>query len=291
MSERLHKVLAQHGLGSRRELESWIAAGRILLNGKAAQVGDRFTPGDRVVIDGKDITARLRVEAVEQVLLYHKPQGQPLERGDDPEVESVIERLPAHRGVRWVPINPMHPGDSGLLLLTNDGALSYALTRHKREIPAAYMVRIHAPGGVERLPELPLSLRYDDATVEFTKVEPAGGEGENYWFRVDLARADRRAAVRALFVSHSLTVSRMMQVAFADIELPKDLPRGRHRLLPAEQMAKLYAAAQLTMPVQKTVGAKSTGRRFTRSAGIQQDGERDPPRRSSRPSNRRRSRK
>lgn len=276
MTERLHKVLAQHGLGSRRELEGWIADGRILLNGKAAQVGDRFTPGDRVIIDGKDITARLRVEAVEQVLLYHKPQGQPLERGDDPEIESVIERLPAHRGVRWVPINPMHPGDSGLLLLTNDGALSYALTRHKREIPAAYMVRLHAPGGAQRLPELPHSLRYDEETVEFSKVEPAGGDGENIWFRVELARADRRAAVRALFVSNGLTVSRMMQVAFAGIELPKDLPRSRHRLLPSDQMAKLYEAAQAKMPQQKNVGAQAGGRRFTRSA----DAGNEPPRKA-----------
>lgn len=289
MSERLHKILAQHGLGSRRELESWIVEGRVLLNGKRAQVGDRFTPGDRVVIDGKDITARLRVEAVEQVLAYHKPQDQPLERGDDSEVESVIERLPAHRGVRWVPINPMHAGDSGLLLLTNDGALSYALTRHKRRIPAAYMVRVHMPGGVERLPELPHSLRYDDENVEFSKVESAGGEGENMWFRVELTRADRRAAVRALFVSNGVTVSRMMQVAFAGIELPKDLPRGRHRLLSSEQMAKLYEAAELKMPEQKAVGAKSSGRRFTRSAEPQSEPKRPKSRHASPTRPRRRS--
>lgn len=278
MSERLHKILAQHGLGSRRELEAWIVEGRILLNGQIAKVGDRFTPGDRVIIDGKDISARLRVESIEQVLAYHKPQGQPLERSEDPEVETVIERLPAHRGVRWVPINPMHPGDSGLLLLTNDGALSYALTRHKREIPATYMVRVHMPGGPERVPELPLSLRLDDETVEFTKVEAAGGEAGNLWYRVELARADRRAAVRALFVSHGFTVSRMMQVAFAGVELPKDLPRSRHRLLPAEQMAKIYEAAKLTMPEQKTGKAASHGgNRFSRSAPGQ------PPRRAVRP--------
>lgn len=266
MSERLHKILAQHGLGSRRELEQWIADGRVLLNDRTAQIGDRYAPGDRVVVDGKDITARMRVESVEQILAYHKPQGQPLERSDDPAIETVIQRLPAHRGVRWVPINPMHPGDSGLLLLTNDGALSYALTRRKKEIPAVYMVRIHAPGGPERVPAFPLTLQLDEETVHFSKIEAAGGEGGNLWYRVELARADRRAAVRALFVSHGLTVSRMMQVAFAGIELPQDLPRGRHRLLTAEQMEKIYAAAKLTMPKQSAPSPqKSSGRRFTRS--------------------------
>jgi 23S rRNA pseudouridine2605 synthase len=271
MSERLHKILAQHGLGSRREVERWIVEGRLLLNGKTAQIGDQYQQGDRVQLDGKDVSKRLQHTAAPQVMAYHKPQGQALdrERGANkdkdqdqdkapdaaPEGETVQERLPVQRGVRWVPINPMHPGDSGLLLLTNDGALSYALTRHKKQIPAVYMVRVYVRGGVASAPVLPTTLRLDEETIEFTQVElsTSGGEGDsetdNVWYKVALARADKRAAVRALFVSHELTISRMMQVSFADIELTKDLPRGRHQFLKPIQVEMLYNVAQIKQPL------------------------------------------
>ena len=280
MAERLQKILARHGLGSRREIERWIVEGRVTVNRKPAVLGAQYTPGDRVAIDGKEVTARLSIEVEPQVLIYHKLQGQPIaassqakaeageeESGVEEEVPpartdlpTVMEQLPAVRGSRWVPINPMHGGDSGLLLLTNDGNLGYALTRRKRWIPSGYMVRVLAPapegdGALRIAPELPKQLQYDDGrkseSIEFTLVEPAGGEGANLWYHVVLPRADRRAAVRALFESHSLKVSRMTQVAFGDIELPRDLPRGRHRALTAEQMASLYRLAELPPPVRK----------------------------------------
>lgn len=268
MSERIHKVLAQHGVGSRREAERWIVEGRILINGVIAKTGDRYVEGDRVQLDGKDVSKRLQRTTMAQVLAYHKPQGQPIERSSaaqqiaravehapDVVTESVEERLPVQRGSRWVPINPMHPGDSGLLLFTNDGALSYALTRQKKKIPATYMVRVHVRGGVAAAPALPTVLRLDNETVDFTEVSVSSSapEGENesgnIWYKVVMSRADKRAAVRALFVSHDLTVSRMMQVAFGDIALTKDLPRARHLLLKPNQVEQLYALAQLKMPV------------------------------------------
>jgi len=255
MSERLNKVLAQHGIGSRREVERWIGEGRLQLNGVAAQLGDRYAEGDRVLLDGRDVTRRLTTRANVQVLAYHKPQGQLIERtaNDEPDVavdagETVMERLPKQRGVRWVAINPMHAGDSGLLLFTNDGALSYALTRHKKKIPTVYMVRVHVRGGVESAPQLPSRILMDDQLIEFTSVEPSGGEAENVWYKVSMPRADRRAAVRALFVSNGLTISRMMQVAFAGIELTKEMPRSRHQGLKPAQISELYQAAELAAP-------------------------------------------
>ena len=259
---RLHKVLATHGFGSRREIESWIAAGRIVLNGKPAQIGDRFEAGDRVQLDGKDISARLKVDAKPRVLIYHKPQGQPLGEEEGGTIESVMSRLPAERGVRWIPINPMHPGDSGLLLLTNDGALSYALTRHKRGIPTAYAVRVLA-GAEDGIREVPTSVAYDDETVEFTSVEEGGGEGSNVWYHVAMPRADRRAAVRALFESRQLKVSRMTQVSFASIELPRDLPRGKHREASKEQTAELYRLAELAPPQSEAVRSEQRPRKKT----------------------------
>lgn len=272
MSERLHKVLAQHGIGSRREVERWIIEGRLQINGVIAKTGDRYAAGDRVQLDGRDVGKRLDHVITAQVIAYHKPQGQPIERPaanrssvHAPEVveESVEERLPVHRGSRWVAINPMHPGDSGLLLFTNDGALAYALTRQKKKIPTTYMVRVHVRGGVAAAPTLPTTLRLDDETVQFTEVSVSstvptvseGGDADaassagNIWYKVVMPRADKRAAVRALFVSHNLTVSRMMQVAFGDIALTKEMPRARHLSLKRPQIESLYALAQLAMPV------------------------------------------
>jgi 23S rRNA pseudouridine2605 synthase len=280
MSERLHKILAQHGIGSRREVERWIAEGRIQINGVVAKAGDRYETGDHVLLDGRDVGKRLDFTAAPQVLAYHKPQGQPIERastlrqpaeGSDHRYEvveeSAEERLPVQRGSRWLPINPMHPGDSGLLLFTNDGSLSYALTRQKKKIPTTYMVRVHVRGGLAAAPVMPATLKLDNEIIEFTEVSvsssaPEGdSESGNIWYRVVMPRADKRAAVRALFVSHELTVSRMMQVAFGDIALTKEMPRARHVVLKPAQLESLYALAQLKMPIADDRSASKRGGR------------------------------
>jgi 23S rRNA pseudouridine2605 synthase len=255
MSEVLHKLLAQLGLGSRRELEKWMLEGRVLLNNRRAQPGDRFVPGDRVIIDGKDVTARLRIFATPKVILYHKPQGQPITSGtpgtDDQEGlagKSVMESLPSIRGSRWLVINTMQAGDSGLLLLTSDGKLADALRRRAESTPAAYVARVLVPTPDFDVASIPRVVQYDDETVEFESIEPAGGEGTNRWFRVESHRAHRRAAVRALFDSRGLKVSRVIQVSFGDFELPRDLPRGKHRELSEDAVAQLYASAELTLP-------------------------------------------
>lgn len=253
MSERLHKLLAQHGMGSRREIEKWMLEGRILLNSRRAQPGDRYSPGDRVAIDGKDVSARLRITAAPSALIYHKPQGQPVaphapEADQDVGMKSVMESLPAVRGARWLVINTMQAGDSGLLLLTSDGRLADALRRRAETTPTAYVARVLVPTPEFDIESLPLVVHYDEEIVEFESIEAAGGEGTNRWFLVKSHRAHRRAAVRALFESRGLKVSRVIQVKFADLELPRDLPRGRHRALSEKQIAALYALAQLPEP-------------------------------------------
>jgi 23S rRNA pseudouridine2605 synthase len=255
MSERLHKVLAQHGLGSRREIERWMLEGRIRLNHAPAQAGASFSPGDRVAIDGVDVTARLRDSGAAQVLMYHKPQHQPVAPGPDARSEaadedlgeSVMERLPAKRGLRWLVINTMQTGDSGLLLLTTDGRLADALRRRAESIPAAYVARVLAPPEFD-VTDFPLEVRYDEATITFASIEAAGGEGANRWFRVVADHSHRRAAVRALFESRGLGVSRVAQVGYAMLELPRDLPRGKHRELSADQVRALYGLAGMAVP-------------------------------------------
>jgi 23S rRNA pseudouridine2605 synthase len=256
MSERLHKLLAQSGLGSRRELERWMLEGRVLLNGAAAKPGDRYQHGDRVVLDGRDVSERLGTGPLGKVIAYHKAQGQSvspeqsMHEGEQPVLaeESVMERLPALRGGRWLVINTMQPGDSGLLLLTTDGRLADALRRRSEQIGAAYVTRVQVPTLEFDVAEIGLSVRFGEVDTQFEEIEPAGGEGTNRWFKVTAGHAHRRGAVRALFDSHGLTVSRVIQVRFGPIELARDLPRGRHRnLLPAE-VEQLYQLAQLTPP-------------------------------------------
>jgi 23S rRNA pseudouridine2605 synthase len=265
MPERLHKLLAQHGFGSRREIEKWMLEGRVVLNGQAAQPGASYSSGDRVAIDGRDVTSRLKISAAApSVLLYHKAQGQPItSAGEDAESgKSVMESLPSVRGARWLVINTMQASDSGLLLLTSDGRLADALRRRAETIPAAYVARVLVPTPEFDVTALPLVVNYDEETIEFESIEPAGGEGTNRWFRVESRRTHRRAAVRALFESRNLKVSRVMQVQFADIELPRDLPRGRSRTLSPDRVAALYALAGLELPkVEERPAAKPRKRR------------------------------
>jgi 23S rRNA pseudouridine2605 synthase len=265
MPERLHKLLAQHGFGSRREIEKWMLEGRVVLNGQAAQPGASYSSGDRVAIDGRDVTNRLKISAAApSVLLYHKAQGQPItSAGEDADSgKSVMESLPSVRGARWLVINTMQAGDSGLLLLTSDGRLADALRRRAETIPAAYVARVLVPTPEFDVTALPLVVNYDEETIEFESIEPAGGEGTNRWFRVESRRTHRRAAVRALFESRNLKVSRVMQVQFADIELPRDLPRGRSRTLSQDRVAALYALAELELPkVAERPAAKPRKRR------------------------------
>ncbi|HEY0942924.1 MAG TPA: S4 domain-containing protein [Steroidobacter sp.] len=257
MSERLHKLLAQHGLGSRREIEKWMLEGRVRLNNEPAQPGDRYNPGDRVSIDGKDVTSRLKVFAAPKVILYHKPQGQPITpTGSDVSnagaekalMKSVMESLPSLRGSRWLVVNTMQAGDSGLLLLTSDGKLADALRRRAETTPSAYVARVLVPTPDYDVESIPRVVQYDNETIEFESIEPAGGEGTNRWFRVESHRAHRRAAVRALFDSRGLKVSRVIQVKFGDFELPRDLPRGKHRELSEREVADLYASVELALP-------------------------------------------
>jgi 23S rRNA pseudouridine2605 synthase len=252
MSERLHKLLAQHGIGSRREIEKWMLAGRVLLNDQPAQPGASYTEGDRVIVDGADLTARLRISAAPKALIFHKAQGQPMaadaEPADAESLKSVMDSLPAVRGSRWLAVNTMQAGDSGLLLLTSDGRLADALRRRAESIPAAYVARVLAPYPEFDFDAIPLVVQYDEEAIEFESIEPAGGEGANRWFRVASHRAHRRAAVRALFESRGLKVSRVIQVQFAGLELPRDLPRGRHRALNEKEAAELYRLAGLPEP-------------------------------------------
>lgn len=243
MSERLHKLLAQHGLGSRRQVEAWIRDGRVLVNGRPAEIGHALRPGERVVVDGRDVTKLLAVERNLQVIVYHKPSGEMLRSRAGDDREGVEMRLPALHAGRWVAINALGYGEDGLLLLANEGPFALAVARKAHELPVEYRVRALRPRQDEDWPTMPTEVDVDGHHVTFSVVEPAGASGTNLWFKVAADRTVPRGAVRALFDAAGLKVSRTLLVKWGPIALPRDLPRGRSRALDGTELDALYALA------------------------------------------------
>jgi 23S rRNA pseudouridine2605 synthase len=244
LSERLHKLLAQHGIGSRRQVEAWIREGRVLINGRPAEVGHALSPGEHVVVDGRDVTRLLAVERRLQVIVYHKPSGEMLRRRTGDERAGIEMNLPALHAGRWVAINALGYGEDGLLILTSEGPFALAVARRGHAIPVEYRVRALRPRQDEEWPEMPREVDVEGAPVQFTTVEPAGSSGTNMWFKVAAERTLPRGAIRALFDAAGLKVSRVMLVRWGPVALPRDLPRGRSRQLPpGAELDALYELA------------------------------------------------
>ena len=265
MSERLHKLLAQHGLGSRRQVEDWIREGRVLVNGRAAEIGQQVQSGDKVVVDGRDVTRLLAVEQRLRVIVYHKPVGEILRRQEGDDREEVDARLPRLHGGRWVAVNALGFGEDGLLVLTNDGTFASAIARRGHELPVEYRVRALKPELEGEWPEIPLSVDLETATVNFSAVEPADGGALNMWFRVAAERTVPRGAVRALFDAAGLKVSRIMLVQWGPMKLPRDLPRGRSREIEGADLDALAALAGRA--AKPTTGRKPGGSHGPRRGG------------------------
>jgi 23S rRNA pseudouridine2605 synthase len=275
LSERLHKLLAQHGIGSRRQVETWIREGRVLVNGQPAQVGQEFHPRDRVVVDGRDVTKLLAVERKLQVILYHKPTGEMLRRRAGDDREGVEPQLPALHGGRGVAINALGFGEDGLLILASEGAFALSVARRGHELPVEYRVRALRPQQDEEWPAMPTEVDVEGEAVTFTVVEPTGPGGTNQWFKVSSERTLPRGAIRALFDSAGLKLNRTMLVKWGPVALPRDLPRGRSRALAGAELDALYALA---------------GRdRATEQAARKRRGPRPPPDRRRKPATARRS--
>ena len=264
MDERLHKLLAQRGIGSRRQVEDWIREGRVLVNGKPAEVGQRVRPGDRVAVDGRDVSKRLADRPALRVLIYHKPGGEMVRSREGDDRAGIEERLPSLRGGRWLPVNSLAFGEDGLLILTNDGTLASAIARNAETVPVEYRVRVLRPKDEQPWPEMPLQAEVEGEPVAFTAVERIDGAGTNVWFRVAADRPLRRGALRALFDAAGLKISRVMLVRWGTVSLPRDLPRGRSRdLVGAEQDALLALAGRSA----REVGPQKRSARGPRKAG------------------------
>ena len=245
---RLQKILAERGLGSRREIERWITEGRLAVNGKRAALGDRVRSGDRVALDGRAISIEeTAAAAAPRVIIYHKPAGEVSTRSDPQGRPTVFDRLPRLRGARWIAVGRLDLDTSGLLLFTTDGALARALMHPSSGLEREYAVRVHGAPTDDALARLTRGVQLDDGPARFDEVVEEGGTGTNRWYRVKL-REGRKREVRRLWETVGCTVSRLIRVRFGPIELPRSLARARVRELEPAQSRELYLAARLTPP-------------------------------------------
>jgi 23S rRNA pseudouridine2605 synthase len=235
--QKLHKVLALAGLGSRREIEDWIGAGRIMVNGRVAQIGQRVGLRDRIQVDGRPV--RLKAAAAQpKLLLYHKPTGEIVSR-DDPEGRpSVFDRLPRLRGEKWIAVGRLDFNTEGLLIFTTSGELANRLMHPRYEMEREYAVRVLGELSPEQMEKLTSGVRLADGTARFDSLEEAGGAGANRWYRV-IIREGRYREVRRMFEALGLTLSRLIRVRYGPLSLPPRLKRGTARPLASEEVARL----------------------------------------------------
>ncbi len=225
MSEKLQKVLAAAGYGSRRELEKWIADGRVTVNGKVAKLGDRISLDDAVSVDGK----RAKLPAKDQrirVLLYNKPEGEVCTRSDPEGRKTVFEHLPRLKGERWIAVGRLDINTTGLLLFTNNGELANKLMHPSSRIDREYLVRVHGAVDDDMLKRLREGVLLEDGMAKFSDVVPGERVGTNGWYTVALMEG-RNREVRRLWESQNVEVNRLKRVRFGPIFMPSYTRRGQ----------------------------------------------------------------
>jgi len=248
--ERLQKVMAQSGYGSRRNVEILIAQGHLTINGQVAKLGDSVGPGDKVKLDGKLISLRYG-EPLPRVLLYHKPTGEIVTRDDPEERPTVFEKLPKVTGGRWVSVGRLDFNTEGLLIFTTNGDLANRLTHPRFEVEREYAVRLMGELTEEQKEKLLAGVDIEGESCRFDSIEDRGGEGSNHWYHVVL-REGKNREVRRMMEAMGLMVSRLMRVRFGNVQLPGFLKRGQMRELDETQIHELLAFAGTDEPQEDT---------------------------------------
>lgn len=285
MIERIQKVLARLGVGSRRQVETWIREGRLGINGAPAQIGARIGSRDRVTLDGRPLRLR-EPDSDTRVVIYHRPARKAAGVAGDSDAHAhpvrgseaalpadagfdLQSRLPKRAGRRWMAISPLPPNDSGLELLTSDGDLAQALMRKFSTLLVEFALRVRGEPGEEQLERLRSGIVDDDTHMQVQAVEPAGGEGFNRWVKF-VARGGRARDVHRLCAAAGVELSRVMRVAIGPLRMDRSLARERLRSLKPHEVEKLREAAGLAEAKSKPArrpararGARATARRRT----------------------------
>lgn len=247
LEERLHKVLANAGLGSRRMLEQRIQAGEVEVNGTVATIGASVHAGDRVVLDGKQFVVATDNRTDAEVLVYHKPEGVVTTREDTEGRPTVFEQLPRLRGARWVAVGRLDINTTGLLLLTTDGELANALMHPKSGLEREYLCRVHGEVPDEVIERLKAGVELEDGPARFDEIGVISRGGSHSWFRVTI-REGRNREVRRLWDSQGFLVSRLKRIRYGSVELPRALRRGDCESLDETAIKELRERAGLGAP-------------------------------------------
>jgi 23S rRNA pseudouridine2605 synthase len=237
---RLQKLLAGGGHGSRRAIEEWIRAGRVTVNGKLAQLGDRAQPGDDVRLDGKPLDTGAAAQSP-AVLLYNKPIGEVTTRSDPQGRPTVFDGLPPAPHGRWIVVGRLDFMTSGLLLFTTDGELAHRLMHPSAQVEREYLVRSREALSSAQLRQLTTGVTLEDGRAHFDSVTPARTEGTFTWYRVVL-REGRNREVRRLWQAIGGEVSRLLRIRYGPVQLPREMAAGSWQLLPLQVHAELTVA-------------------------------------------------
>jgi len=253
-------------LGSRRQIEQWIAEGRIRIKQQTAKLGDRISEGDAVQLDGKTVSAQKMFGGSRRVLMYHKDVGTVCTRSDPEGRKTVFHDFPKIKGSRWIIVGRLDITTTGLLLATTDGELANRLMHPSYGIDREYLVRVLgkvAPFMIERLTQ---GVELEDGPARFESVIDMGGEGANHWYKV-VVKEGRNREVRRLWESQGIQVSRLSRIRFGPVSLPKYLRRGQCADLDEDTIAALCNTVGLRhtteVPKKSSVWTQSTKRKTT----------------------------
>ncbi len=242
VGERVQKILANAGLGSRREMEEWIRAGRVSLNGRVVQLGARAQVEDQIRLDGRVV--QRRVGKTRFMLMYNKPAGEVVTRADPQGRATVYDRLPTVPEGRWIAVGRLDINSSGLLLFTNDGELAQRLMHPRYQMAREYAVRVCGLVTPEKLQQLVQGVRLDDGWARFEEIVESGGDGINRWFHVVLMEG-RKREVRRLWQAVGTEVSRLKRVRYGPVILDSSVKVGQWRELDKIERKAVLQAVQL----------------------------------------------
>lgn len=265
--ERIQKLLARAGVGSRREIEGWMESGRLLVNGKPAEAGQKATIEDQFALDGKVLDVSSAAQVVRRVLIYNKPEGEVTSRKDPEGRPTVFDRLPRLKDQRWISIGRLDINTTGLVLFTTDGELANRLMHPSSQIDREYAVRVFGEVDDAMQARLLEGVLLDDGMAKFSDIAPAGGSGINRWFHVTLLEG-RNREVRRLWESQGVRVSRLKRVRYGPIFLPSRLTLGKWEELDqkgVDMLSKVVGLASVDIP-QKTPGEQAEHERRRRKS-------------------------
>ena len=247
-AQKLQKMLAGAGLGSRREMETWITAGRVSVNGELAKLGDRVGQGDRVLVDKRPVKLIFEVE-LPRILIYHKPEGEIVSRDDPKARKTVFDALPRVRNGKWIAIGRLDFNTEGLLIFTTSGELANRLMHPSFEVEREYTVRIMGELSQEQMKQMTAGVELEDGKAYFERIAEMGGEGSNRWYQV-IIKEGRNREVRRMFEKMNMMVSRLIRVRFGMVNLPPRVKRGHMLELESVQVAAILKWVGLAVPEQ-----------------------------------------